>query len=167
MHGIHPNTIDICKSEENRKQILHDNRPFIPRAGMRHIGWLTRDASTKTAMSIIVEFTRPEDANKIIDKGLVWQGEVFQCERYERQCRMKQCYKCQRYNHIGPQCKAAMAHGYYVQKHKTRDYLSKSGQSILRKFAACLGEHEAWSRQCPTRKECVRVIKWLFTEAKV
>ncbi|OAL50489.1 hypothetical protein IQ07DRAFT_428269 [Pyrenochaeta sp. DS3sAY3a] len=28
----------------------------------------------------------PEDADKIIDEGLIWQVEVFQCERYERQC---------------------------------------------------------------------------------
>ena len=159
VHGIRTNTMDMSKFEENRKQILHDNRPFIPQAEIKHIGWLTRDASTKTATSIIIEFTRPEDANKIIDEGLIWQGEVFQCERYERQCRMKQCYKCQRYGHIGPQCKAAITCGYCAQEHNTRDCPSKSGQSVPRKCAACRGEHEAWSRQCPTRKEEIAKAK--------
>jgi hypothetical protein len=152
-HGIRTSTMDMSKLDEIRAQILQDNRPFIPRAEIRHIGWLTRDATTKTATTITIEFTKPEDANKIIDEGLIWQGEVFQCERYERQCRVKQCFKCQRYGHIGTQCKAATACGHCAQEHDTRDCPSRAGQAVTRKCAACRGEHEAWSRQCPTRKD--------------
>ena len=38
---------------------------------------LSRAALIKLASTIIVEFTNLEDANKIIDEGLIWQGEVF------------------------------------------------------------------------------------------
>jgi hypothetical protein len=145
--------MDMDKFEENRSQILQDNRPFIPRAEIRHIGWLTRDAAAKTASTITIEFTKPEDANKIIDEGLIWQGEVFQCERYERQCRVKQCFKCQKYGHIGTQCKAPTACGYCAQEHDTRDCPTKSDRSAPRKCTLCRGDHEAWSRQCPTRKD--------------
>ncbi|RYO66175.1 hypothetical protein AA0116_g2958 [Alternaria tenuissima] len=75
-HGIRTSTMDMSKLDEIRAQILQDNRPFIPRAEIRHIGWLTRDATTKTATTITIEFTKPEDANKIIDEGLIWQGNV-------------------------------------------------------------------------------------------
>jgi hypothetical protein len=152
-HGVRTNTMDMDKFEENRSQILQDNRPFIPRAEIRHIGWLTRDAAAKTASTITIEFTKPEDANKIIDEGLIWQGEVFQCERYERQCRVKQCFKCQKYGHIGTQCKAPTACGYCAQEHDTRDCPTKSDRSAPRKCTLCRGDHEAWSRQCPTRKD--------------
>lgn len=152
VHGIRTSTLDMEKFEENRAQILQDNKPFIPQAEIKHIGWLTRDAPTKAASSIIIEFTKAEDANKIIDEGLVWQSEVFQCERYERQCRLKQCYKCQKYGHIGTQCKAATACGYCAQEHDTRDCPSKSGQDTTKKCALCRGAHEAWNRQCPARK---------------
>jgi hypothetical protein len=151
-HGIRTRTMDMDKFEDNRAQILQDNRPFIPQAEIRHIGWLTRDASAKTASTITIEFTKPEDANKVIDEGLISQGEVFQCERYERQCRVKQCFKCQKYGHIGTQCKAPTACGYCAQEHDTRDCPSKSDRSVPRKCATCRGEHEAWNRQCPTRK---------------
>jgi hypothetical protein len=57
--------------DDIRAQILQDNRPFIPRAEIRHISWLTRDASAKTSSTITIEFTKPEDANKIIDEGLI------------------------------------------------------------------------------------------------
>jgi hypothetical protein len=153
VHGIRTSTLDMDKFGENRAQILQDNKPFIPQAGIKHIGWLTRNAPTKQASSITIEFTKPEDANKIIDEGLVWQGEVFQCERYERQCRLKQCYKCQKYGHIGTQCKAATACGYCAQEYDTRDCPSKSGQDTTKKCALCRGEHEAWNRQCSARKE--------------
>lgn len=66
---------------------------------------------------------------------------------------MKQCFKCQRYGHIGTQCKATTACGHCAQEHDTRDCPSRAGQTVTRKCAACRGEHEAWSRQCPTRKD--------------
>jgi hypothetical protein len=71
VHGIRTSTMDMSRLDEIRAQILQDNRPFIPRADIRHIGWLTRDAAAKTATTITTEFTKPEDANNIIDEGLV------------------------------------------------------------------------------------------------
>ncbi|KAG9197704.1 hypothetical protein G6514_001131 [Epicoccum nigrum] len=84
-HSIRTSTIDMDRFEETREQILLANKPFIPQAKIKYVGWLTRNATTKAASSIVIEFSKPEDAKKIIDEGLIWQGEVFQCERYERQ----------------------------------------------------------------------------------
>ena len=162
VHGIRTSAMDMDKQEENKTQILQDNRPFIPRAEIKYMGWLTRNATAKTASSIIIEFTRPEDANKMIDEGLIWQGEVFQCERYERRCRVKQCFKCQKYGHIGTQCKAPTACGYCAQEHDTRDCPSRFNRNAPRKCATCRGEHEAWSRVCPTRKEEVTKAKSMY-----
>jgi hypothetical protein len=152
-HSIRTSTMDMDRFEETRDQLLLDNKPFIPQAEIKYVGWLTRSAPTKAASSIVIEFSKPEDANKIIDEGLIWQGEVFQCERYERQCRVKQCFKCQHYGHIGTQCKATIACGYCAQEHESRECPSKLDRNIPRKCAACRGGHEAWSYQCPTRKE--------------
>jgi hypothetical protein len=81
-HSIRTSTIDMDRFEKTRDQILLDNKPFIPQAEIKYVGWLTRNAPTKAASSVTIEFSKPEDANKIIDEGLIWQGEVFQCERY-------------------------------------------------------------------------------------
>ncbi|KAL5318135.1 hypothetical protein ACEPPN_013193 [Leptodophora sp. 'Broadleaf-Isolate-01'] len=59
------------KFDEIKAKLLHDNRPFIPNTDIKYIRWLSRAASTKSASTIIVEFTNPEDANKIIDEGLI------------------------------------------------------------------------------------------------
>jgi hypothetical protein len=145
--------MEMDNFEEIQENILQDNRPFIPRAEIKYVGWLTRNAHSKSASSVIIEFTQPEDANKIIDEGLVWQGELFQSERYERQCRLKQCFKCQKYGHIGTQCKAATACGYCAQEHNSRDCPSKADRTATRKCAACSGAHEAWNQNCQIRKE--------------
>jgi hypothetical protein len=152
-HGIRTSTMKMADFKEIRENILQDNRPFIPRAEIKYVGWLTRNAYSKSASSVIIEFTQPEDANKIIDEGLVWQGELFQCERYERQCRLKQCFKCQKYGHIGTQCKATTACGYCAQEHNSRDCPSKADRTATRKCAACGGAHEAWNQNCRIRKE--------------
>ncbi|KAI3326689.1 hypothetical protein HD806DRAFT_414072 [Xylariaceae sp. AK1471] len=83
-HGIRTHTMDINKFNDIKNEILRDNRPFIPNADIKYIGWLSRKSTQKFMSTAIIEFTRPEDANKIIDEGLIWQGEVVQCERYER-----------------------------------------------------------------------------------
>ncbi|KNB19275.1 hypothetical protein FOXG_22503 [Fusarium oxysporum f. sp. lycopersici 4287] len=87
VHGVRTSSMDMDNFELIRDGLLQDNKPFIPTAEIKYIGWLTRSSSSKSASSVVVEFTRPEDANKVIDEGLIWQGEVFQCELYDRQCR--------------------------------------------------------------------------------
>jgi hypothetical protein len=50
-HGVRTSSMDMARFEENRAQMLQDNRPFIPQAEIKHIGWLTRDASAKPAVN--------------------------------------------------------------------------------------------------------------------
>ncbi|KAJ3553580.1 hypothetical protein NPX13_g10857 [Xylaria arbuscula] len=83
VHGIRTNSMDMDKPEDIRNEILLDNKPFIPNADIRYIRWLSRKSLTKPASSIIIEFKNPADANKIIDEGLIWQGQVFQWSQAE------------------------------------------------------------------------------------
>ncbi|KIV98726.1 uncharacterized protein PV09_09508 [Verruconis gallopava] len=95
VYGIRVSTVDMDKQEDIRNAILQDNKPFILDAEIKYIGWLTWGAPSKAMSSIIIEFIRPKDSNKIINEGLVWQGEMCQSERYKHQCRLKQYFKCQ------------------------------------------------------------------------
>jgi hypothetical protein len=60
VHGIRTSTMDMSKLDEIRAQVLQDNRPLIPRAKIRYVGWLTRDASNETAATITIELTVEE-----------------------------------------------------------------------------------------------------------
>ncbi|GKT51829.1 nucleic-acid-binding protein from mobile element jockey [Colletotrichum spaethianum] len=163
-HGIRTSSMDMELFTELRDELLQDNKAFIPTAEIKYIGWLTRSSTTKSASSVIVEFAKAEDANKLIDEGLIWQGEVFQCERYDRQCRLRQCFRCHAYGHIGTQCKATTTCGYCAQEHATRECPSKSDTATPRKCAACHGEHEAWHGRCPTRMRELAKIKAAYKQ---
>jgi hypothetical protein len=159
VHGIRTSSMDTDQFEDTRDNILQANKPFIPNAGIKYIGWLSRTSATKSASSVVVEFTRAQDANKIIDEGLIWQGEVFQCELYDRSCRLRQCFSCQAYGHIGTQCKATRRCGYCAQEHGSRECPIKSNKETTRKCANCKGQHEAWNHQCVVRKEEMAKVK--------
>lgn len=163
-HGIRTSTMDMERFTELRDELLQDNKAFVPTAEIKYIGWLTRSASTKAASSVIVELSKAEDANKLIDEGLIWQGEVFQCERYDRQCRLRQCFRCHSYGHIGTQCKATTTCGYCAQEHVTRECPEKNDTTAPRKCAACHGEHEAWHSRCPTRIRELAKIKAAYKQ---
>jgi hypothetical protein len=153
IHSVYTKDIDMNRLEDTIASILAENKPFIPTAEIKYAGWLNRNAPTKAASTLLLEFTKPEDANKIIDEGLVWQGIFHDTERYERQCRLKQCFKCQKYGHIGTQCKAPPACGYCAQNHNSRDCPSRTNQDTPKKCVCCRGTHEAWSSHCPIRKD--------------
>jgi hypothetical protein len=70
-HGIRTKSMDMDKFNETRVELLQDNKPFIPDAEIKYMGWLSKSALTKSAFSIIAEFTKPQDANKINDDGLI------------------------------------------------------------------------------------------------
>ncbi|KAK7211986.1 hypothetical protein V2G26_019164 [Clonostachys chloroleuca] len=62
-HGIRTSSMDMERFEDIRDSILQDNKPFIPTAEIKYIGWLTRNSNTKTASSIVVEFKRAEEVS--------------------------------------------------------------------------------------------------------
>jgi hypothetical protein len=62
--------MDLEKFDDITENILQENGPFLPDADIKYVGWLTRKAPAKAMSSIIVDFSKPEDANKIIDEWL-------------------------------------------------------------------------------------------------
>lgn len=69
--------------------MLTDNYIVISSIEILYIGQLTKEATLKQASFIVVEFTDPEMANAIIYAGMVWEGQVHQCQLYDRACRVK------------------------------------------------------------------------------
>ena len=75
------------------------------------------------------------------------------------QCRLKRYCKCQKYGHIGTQCKANTACGYCAEAHNSKDCPTKVDRSTTRKCAVCKGAHEAWKNRCPVRKTELNKVK--------
>ena len=159
MNGIAVNTINMKDQQGTIQRILADNHSVIPNAEITYVGWLTKEATKKKNSSIVVEFTKPEPANNIIYAGFLWEGLVHTCQLYDRSCRVKQCFRCYQYGHIGTQCSAPQACGHCARGHQSKDCPAKSSTAeFVPKCAICKGSHTAWSPACPAKqKELQRV----------
>jgi len=60
--------------------------------------------SGRTTGPLIISVTEPEQANRLIDAGLIWQYELHNCEPFEGDCVITQCFQCYKYGHVGYRC---------------------------------------------------------------
>ncbi len=153
VHGISTGSINTKDQKATIQQMLADNYTVVPNAEIAYIGWLTKEATLKRASSIVVEFTEPEMANAIIYAGMAWEGQIHQCQLYDRACRVKQCFRCYNYGHIGTQCNASQICGYCAELHETKHCKQKGVEGFTPRCAVCKGAHTAWSTACPARKK--------------
>ncbi|EDN02399.1 predicted protein [Histoplasma mississippiense (nom. inval.)] len=135
------------------EKIQTENATLHPGATITYVGWLTRTGAKKPTSSLVLEFTTKEHADRAIREGLVLDACYHHCELYDRSCKLKQCYKCQKYGHIGTQCNANETCGYCAEPHNTRDCRKKEEDpNSTPKCALCKGPHAAWSNNCLTRQ---------------
>jgi hypothetical protein len=153
VHGVATRSINIKDQKATIQQMLADNYTVIPDAKISYIGWLTREGPLKWASSIVVEFTDPEMANAVIYAGMVWEGQIHQCQLYDRACRVKQCFRCNHYDHIGAQRNASQTCGYCAELHETKHCRHKGVEGFTPRCPVCKGGHTAWSNACPARKK--------------
>lgn len=155
VHGVRTDkeNIDPNKQAEAIEKIQTENATLHPGVKVTYAGWLTKNGAKKTASSLVVEFTTKEQANRVIREGLVLGACQHDCELYDRGCKLKQCYKCQRYGHIGTQCTASETCGQCAEPHNTRQCRKREEDpSFTPKCALCKGQHAAWSNICQIRQ---------------
>lgn len=153
VHGVATKSIDIKDQKAVIQRMIADNYTVIPRAEISYVGWLTKESTLKRASSIVVEFTDPEMANAIIYAGMAWEGQIHQCQLYDRACRMKQCFRCYHYGHIGTQCNVSQTCGYCAEQHESKHCRQKSVEGFSPRCTVCKDAHTAWSNACPARKK--------------
>lgn len=153
VHGVSTSSINVKDQKATIQHMLADNYTVIPDAKISYVGWLTREGPLKRASSIVVEFGAPEMANAVIYAGMVWEGQIHQCQLYDRTCRVKQCFRCNHYDHIGAQCNAFQTCGYCAEAHEAKHCRQKVVEGFTPRCPVCKGAHTAWSNACPARKK--------------
>lgn len=109
--------------------------------------------SKKHHTSVVIEFGHPEDANKALDFGLTWLGQMKTCESYDRTMRLLQCFRCYKYGHTGTRCRAPIQCGKCSGSHDKEECTEST-----KKCALCGQGHYAWSDNCTFRtKERARL----------
>ena len=111
MQNVNPYFMHIGTKAEKvtaRKRLIADNRGRISSIhqiqDIKYIEWVSNDAPEKNRGAVLLEFRTPEQANDVIKIGLQWQGVVHTCRKYRRNCKPRQCTRCQVYGHGEKQC---------------------------------------------------------------
>ena len=100
---------------------------------------------------MIISVAEPEQANRLIDAGLIWHHELHDCEPFDGSCVVTQCFKCYKFGHVArvcqnlPRCGCCAGPG-----HVTNDCLGKDDKSKY-ECVNCHGRHQSWARECPER----------------
>jgi hypothetical protein len=97
---------------------------------------------------VIVEMT-----NRVLFEDLMKIFEIKECERFIKNCILRQCFNCQKYEHIEKHCRIVVVCEKCVMKH----HISECDSSITEKYKMCETcedrEHIAWSSKCRVRRK--------------
>lgn len=150
MQNVHPTFMHIGTKAEKltaRKRLIADNRVSILSIhdirDIKYIEWVSNDAPEKQQGSVLLEFRTPKQANEVIKKRLEWRGVLHNCQKYPRNCKPRQCIRCQVYGHGEKQCASLPRCQTCSGQHSTSRCSSRTLMCAL-----CGGGHRADSRFC-------------------
>jgi hypothetical protein len=99
----------------------------------------------KKYSSLIMKIYNAKTINRLIQKELFDEYSHRTCEYFDKDCRLKQCFNCQRYEHINKSCKYSRRCATCANFHNE----SVCNTSIeKRKCVNCEKNHLVWSFQC-------------------
>jgi hypothetical protein len=102
----------------------------------------------KKFFSLIIEIVSSKMTNCLITKELLNEHTHLVCEYFEKECRIKQCFKCQRYDHVNKTCKNSKKCEQCAQEHSTKECRIAIDH---RSCVNCENKHSTWSFQCDVR----------------
>lgn len=132
------------------KKIISENRTTHAGLKIGRISWQKKKYDEdKTHASMILDLATEEEANNIIEKGLVIDYDIHTAATYSRSWEIKQCYKCQEYGHIAALCKKREACGHCAEEHPTNECPNPEKP----KCANCGKKHPTWDTRCQVRMD--------------
>ena len=106
---------------------------------------------------VVIQFENEQDINIALYSGIYFGRIRIRCESYRTTQQVKQCYKCQGFNHIAKDCKNAQKWVRCAGSHKSSECPDKDKNSLKLKCSNCDGEHVASCKECPKFKDQIKI----------
>ena len=121
---------------------LHFEVSLLGINDIRDIRWYN---GYRKESGLIIEFRTPQQADHVLDCGILIHGECYTCQPADQKLRC--CRRCQAYGHDEENCLSAHRCGKCALQHPT-----PACTSIIRLCANCRGPHGTKAPRCPARK---------------
>ncbi len=101
--------------------------------------------NNKKLTSLIIEIYSVEQSNKLIKDDLLNEYTYVTCDLFVNNCRIKQCFNCQRYDHTINVCRYERRCSICFEQHSEKTCKISTNK---RKCVNCDDNHSIWSFQC-------------------
>jgi hypothetical protein len=135
----------------NQSQLLADLQLKIPELTKLKVE--PARAPTARFTTAILYLHSAEAATRLCDRGLIWQAQVFNCEPYSADLRIRRCFNCHQFGHIGRYCKNKARCGHCAGPAHPQGEASCPQAQGTKRCVNCSRSHPAWHRQCPKALE--------------
>jgi hypothetical protein len=110
-------------------------------------------APTAKFTTIVLHLRSADAATRLCERGLIWQAQIFNCEPYSADLRIRRCFQCHQFGHIGRFCKNQARCGHCAGAAHPRGEKECPQLNGRKRCVNCSGPHAAWDRQCPKALE--------------
>ncbi len=142
------NQFDVIKYLQNVNASLHSNLII------KKMSWSSRVIRDKKRyFTLHMKIIIVEMINRMLFENLMKIFEIKKCEPFIKNCILRQCFNCQKYEHIEKHCRIVVV----CEKCVMRHHINECDSSITEKYKMCETcedrEHIAWSSKCKMRRK--------------
>jgi hypothetical protein len=135
----------------NQSQLLLDLQKRIPDVIKLKVE--PPRAPTARFTTAILHLRSADAATRLCERGLIWEAQIFNCEPYSADLRIRRCFRCHQFGHIGRYCKNKARCGHCAGAAHPQGEVDCPQIHGTKKCVNCGGPHPAWHRECPKALE--------------
>ena len=112
-HGVQVRSINQADQARAIEAIYAQNPQLCGSIRIIRVGWARKTLKAgKRLAALHIRVAEPEQANMLIDTGLLLDSELHDCELFDGSCYITQCFKCYQYNHTAKHCRSVPRCGF-------------------------------------------------------
>jgi hypothetical protein len=156
-HGVQVRSVNQADQAGAIEAIYSQNPRLRGSVRIVRVGWARKTLKSGKRLSALhIGVAEPEQANTLIDTGLLLDSELHDCELFDGSCYITQCFKCYQYNHTAKHCRSVPRCGFCgAAGHSSQDCGKKDDHTAHHCIPCRKQGHVSWARECPIRRQQV------------